>query len=119
MSTFYTQADLISKILEKLGVVPDGTPANSEDSARVEGNLQAVIDSLAAREIVYVPDIASIPSEWFLDLAKVCAYELRDEFGISGEQLQVVSTANAEGIMNLKVMTRGRPTYEPLKTVSF
>ena len=114
-----TESDLITKILEKLGVVPEGQAANQEDIARVEGNLQSVIDELAAREILFVPDINSIPNEWFLSLAKICAYELRNEFGITGEFEATLRNGNDEAIGNIKVMTRGRPTYEPLKTLSY
>ena len=114
-----TQADLVIKILEKLMIVPEGQAPETDDIARVEANLPSVIEELAAREIVYVPDLANIPDAWFLSLAKICAYELRDEFGLAGESLATVSAANTEGILNLKVMTRGKPTYEPLRTVSF
>ena len=117
--TTRTQADLVIKILEKLMIVPEGQAPETDDIARVEGNLQSVINELAAREIVYVPDFSAIPDQWFMSLAKVCAYEMRDEFGIAGESLATVTAANSEGILNLKVMTRGRPTYEPLRTVSF
>lgn len=114
-----TQADLVTKILEKLFVVPEGQAPEVEDTARVELNLQSVLDSLRGREIVFVPDPNNIPSEWFMDLAKVCAYELKDEFGLSGEMLAKCEKANAEGIRNLKIMTRGRPTFEPVKTLSY
>ena len=114
-----TRADLVNKILEKLGIVPEGQAAEIEDTARVDRNLPALIASLAAREIVYVGNIEAIPSEWFLDLAKVAAYELRNEFGVTGEFAGELKTANDEGVANIKVMTRGRPTYEPLKTFSY
>lgn len=117
--TTRTQADLVAKILEKLMIVPEGQAPEADDIARVETNLPSVIEELAAREIVYVPDLSNIPGAWFLSLAKVCAYEMRDEFGISGESLAQVTQANTEGILNLKQMTRGRPTYEPLKTLSY
>lgn len=114
-----TKADLVVKILEKLFVVPEGQAPETEDTARVALNLQSVLDSLRGREIVYVPDPDAIPGEWFMDLAKVCAWELKDEFGLIGEQLQKADRANSEGIRNLKIMTRGRPTYEPLRTLSY
>lgn len=117
--SFRTEADLVQKILEKLGVVPEGVAPNVEDTARVTANLPSLIEELAARQIVYVPDIENIPGAWFLSLAKVCAYELRDEFGIAGESLADLARANTEAIANLQTMTYGRPTFEPLRTVSF
>jgi len=114
-----TQADLVQKILEVLQVVPEGQPAEVEDTARININLPSLIEELAAREIVYVPDLTVIPDAWFLSLAKIGAYELRNEFGVTGELAATLQTANTEAILNLKVMTRGKPTYEPLRTVSF
>ena len=117
--TTRTQNDLVIKILEKLKIVPEGQAPETDDIARVESNLQSVINELAAREIVYVPDLTAIPDQWFMSLAKICAYEMRDEFGLMGETLAEVKMANEEAIQNLRVMVRGRPTYEPLRTVSF
>lgn len=115
-----TRADLVVKILEKLGVVPEGQPPETEDTARIDRNLPALFDELAGREIVYVADIENIPSVMFLSLAKVAAYELRNEFGIMADAAAVALKAeNDEAIGNLKVILRGRPTYEPLRTLSY
>lgn len=119
MSVYRTQADLVQKIIEKLGVVPEGVTPNPEDTARITNNLPSLVDELAGREIVYVPDLNNIPGAWFLSIAAVCAYEMRDEFGITGEALADLARANGEAIGKLQVMTRGRPTYEPQRTVSF
>lgn len=117
--TTRTRADLVVKILEKLGVVPEGQAPEVEDSARVDRNLPALMQQLAASEIIYVADLTAIPEPWFLSLAKVGAYELRNEFGVTGEFEVTLKNAYDEGVHMLKVMTRGRPTYEPLKTCSF
>jgi hypothetical protein len=114
-----TLVDLATKVLEKLFVVPEGQAPEADDSARVIANLPNVLDALSAREIVNVADTTAIQSAIFLDLAKVCAYELRDEFGLTGESLAQCKRAADEGVANIKTMTRGRPTYEPLKTLSF
>lgn len=114
-----TSADLVTKILEKLGVVPEGQIPEVEDTARIERNLASMIEELAAREIVYVADIENIPDAWFLSLASICAYEMRNEFGVTGEFEATLANGNQTAIDKLRVMTRGKPTYEPLKTVSF
>lgn len=114
-----SSADLIVKILEKLGIVPEGQQPEIEDIARVKLNLPSLIAELGAREIVFVANLDKIPDEWFLSLAKICAYELRNEFGVTGDFELTLRAANDEGIGNIKVITRGRPTYEPLKTLSF
>lgn len=114
-----SRADLVAKILEKLGVVPEGQPPEIEDTTRVDRNLPSLMSELAAREIIYVPDLANIPDAWFLSLAKVAAYELRNEFGITGDFEGTLRNQNDEAIGNIKTMLRGKPTYEPLKTLSF
>lgn len=114
-----TRNDLVVKILEKLGVVPEGQAPEVEDTARIDRNLPSLLRALGAREIIYIPDIENIPDEWFLDLAKVCAYELRNEFGVTGDFEVTLANQNNEGVSNIKVMTRGRPTYEPLKITTF
>lgn len=114
-----TQADLITQILVELGVVPEGMAAEAEDIARVQGNLPSLFEQIAGREIVYVADPQNIPGAWFNSLAVVCAYEMRNIFGLSGESLAKLKDANFEAIGYLKAMNRGRPTYETLRTVTF
>lgn len=117
--TTRTRNDLVEKIIEKLGVVPEGQPPEVDDISRVDRNLPSLINELAAREIVYVSDIDNIPDEWFLSLAKIAAYEFRNEFGVTGEFEVTLRQQSDEAIGNLRVMRRGRPTYEPLRTLSF
>lgn len=114
-----TQADLITQILIELSVVPEGVAPAVEDTARVQNNLPSLFEEIAGREIVYVADPQNIPSAWFMPLAVVCAYELRRIFGITGQAAADLKLGNDEAIGNLKMMTRGRPTYEPLRTVTF
>lgn len=113
--TTRTRSELVTKILEKLGVLPEGQTPVVEDSQRVDRNLPSLIAELAGREIVYVTDLEQIPEAWFLSLADVAAWELRNEFGIIGEALVALKDANDTGIMKLKAMLRGKPTYEPLR----
>lgn len=117
--TTRTRADLVIKILEKLGVVPEGQAPEIEDTARVDRNLPSLIAALAAEEIVYVADLETIPEPWFLALAAIAAYRFRNEFGVTGEFEVTLKNGETEAVGQLKVMTRGRPTYETLKTCSF
>lgn len=114
-----TEADLITQILVNLDVVPEGQAAEQDDIARVQSNLQSIIDELAALELLYVPDLQNIPSEWFMSLADVCAYELRKVFGVTGEFAAELKLANDQAVGKIQTMTRGRPTYEPQRTLSF
>lgn len=114
-----SRADLVTKILEKLGVVPEGQTPEVEDTARVDRNLPSLLVQLMAEEIIYVPDIENIPEQWFLSLGKIGAWEMRNEFGVTGEFEMTLKNGYDEAVRALKVMSRGRPTFEPLRTYSF
>jgi hypothetical protein len=117
--TTRTRPDLVIKILEILINLPEGQAPEIEDAQRVDQNLPSIIAQLAALEIVYVGDITKIPEPWFLPIAKYCAYELRALFGATGDFAAELRNGSDEGVMQLKIATRGRPTFEPLKTLSF
>lgn len=108
-----TRVDLVIKILEKLGVLPEGQTPAVEDTVRVDKNLPSLMAEFAGREIVYVSDLDNIPEAWFLALADMGAWELRSEFGVTGELLATLQGGNDSAIMKLKTMLRGRPTFEP------
>lgn len=115
MTDTRTRSELILKTLEKLGVVATGQPPEQEDTARVNANVDSLVAELAAREIVDIPNIEEIPQEYFLSIASICAYELRDEFGVIGETLADLTRKNDEAIIKLGVMVRKKPSYEPLR----
>lgn len=115
MSNYKTASDLVQKVLGNLGIVAAGQDPSPEDTAKVANNLDAIFALLAAREIVQVPDTNSIPLAWFLPLAACAAFELIEEFGIVGEEAAVLEKKSIVAEARLKVMLRGRPTYEALK----
>lgn len=112
MASTRTRTDLIKKVLEKLGVAASGQEPEIEDTARVDANLDSVVAEFPALEVVDIPDVNAIPDEYFLSIASVIAYELRDEFGIIGDALTDLTAKNAQSIEKLRFMTRGRPTYQ-------
>ncbi len=117
MSQYRTFDDLVQKTLDKLGVVAAGQQPSPEETAKIADNLPTIFAELAAREIVYVTDENSIPAAWFMPIASIAAYELREEFGIVGDEAAELEKAATVGEMRLKAILRGRPTYEPLKTL--
>jgi hypothetical protein len=117
--SYYTRADLVIKILDKLGVVPTGNTPQFEDMNRVINLLPAIVQSVAGREILYIPDLNNIEGKYFLPFATIAAWECTEEFGTTGDDLGKLKDSNATAILELKVMTRGRPTYEILRTQNF
>jgi len=74
--------------------------------------------------VVFVADPANIPAAWFKDLSKIIAGEVCGSFGYVGQEfidkvndglggqagVEIGAGASAK---SLKVMMRGRPTFEP------
>lgn len=130
MADFMNSDQLINETLANLGVLTAGTDVDPEDYSYVQVKLDPTIRKLAALEIVYVADIDNIPGEWFSDLADILAGECAQKFGSTQDdyvKLVMRGLGGAGGVkigggtaaQSLKVMTRGRPTYEPLRTESF
>lgn len=113
--SYSTSQDLINQVLAKAGVLPDGQTPQAEDVANVTASLPLILETLAAREIVFVPDLDNIPSAWIVPLAYIIAYAMRTDFGITGEEAAEMKVANDENEGYLKAMTRGRPTGESLR----
>lgn len=129
-SPYRTSADLILEALAVLGIIAAGQPVDPEDFAWVNEKLDSVRRKLAAAEIVNVPDINNIPGAWFSDLADIVAGECASKFGLVGQELTdkinrglggagAVEIGAGAAAKSLKIMTRGRPTYEPLRFVSY
>jgi hypothetical protein len=89
-----------------------------------------LLRKLAALEICYVPDEDNIQPEWFSDLADILAGESAVKFGVTNDDyVKLVNRGlgGAGGVpigagtaaMSLKIMQRGKPTYEILRTESF
>jgi hypothetical protein len=119
---FLTSDDLILEALANLGVIGAGQSVAPEDFSYIEVRLDAIFRKLAALEIVYAPDPANIPAEWFIDLASIVAGECAQKFGAGPEFVQLglgVPPGSGAAAQSLKIMLRGRPTGEPLRTESF
>lgn len=119
---FRTSSDLVLKALSNLGVLAAGQTVSPEDFATVANQLDSIFRMLGALEIVYVADPTQVPGEWFLPLADIVAGVCASDFGAGPEFVKMgLGSPPGSGIaaMSLKIMTRGRPTGEPLRTDSF
>ena len=120
---FRTSADLITETLANLGVLAAGQPIDPEDYNYVNEKLDSILRKIAGLEIVYVPDANNIPGAWCADLADIVAGECAMKFGKTGADLgdcvnrglggaAGVEVGAGTAAKSLKVMTRGKPTYE-------
>lgn len=123
---FRTSADLITETLANLGVLAPGQAQDPDDTAYVSEKLDSILRMLADLEIVYIPDANNIPGQWFAPLADIVAGECATKFGSSPDDFaRLIQKGLGEplgtgaGAKALKQMTRGRPTYEPLRVDYF
>ena len=127
---YRTYTDLVVEVLANLGVVTAGQTVEVEDFETVSTKIDSIFRKLSALELCYVADPANIPGEWFSDLADIVTGEVATKFGVSGDEyVRLVNRGlgGAGGVpilagsaaQSLKIMTRGRPTYEPLATESY
>lgn len=127
---FRTSSDLVLQVLKDTGILSVGQPVDPEDFASVNDNLDTIFRKLAALEIVFVSDPDNIPAEWFKDLSAIVAGECASQLGIVGAEY--VTTVNnglggqggvdigaGSAAKSLKIITRGKPTYEVLRTQYF
>ena len=129
-SPFRTATELVTEALAVLGVLEAGQAADPEDFDWINGKLDSIFRKLAALEIVYVPDAQNIPGAWFDDLVNIVAGACATKFGATPDDYVKLTNAGLGGAgnvpvgagtaaMSLKIMNRGRPTFETLQAHYF
>jgi hypothetical protein len=129
-SPYRTASDLVTQVLDDLNVLSVGNPIDVEDFAKVNNALDSILRKLDALEIVHIADVNNIPGAWFKDLATIVAGEVCSGFGFVGQEFQDkvnnglggqggVEIGAGAAAKSLKIIGRGRPTYEPLRFVNF
>lgn len=124
---YRTQADLIVAVLGRLGVLAAGQPVDAEDVKAVTDELDGIFRKLSALEIVTISDPQFIAGAYFADLADIIAGELATKFGAKTEDyvmlmqkglggVQGIDVGSGAAAKSLRQITRGRPTYETLRT---
>jgi hypothetical protein len=129
-SPFRTSTELITLVLQRSGLLSIGNSPDLEDVANVNTQLDSIYRKIAGLEIAYVSDPNNIPGAWFSDLADIVAGECGTSLGIVGEELTSLVNKGLGGVggveigagtaaKSLKIMTRGRPTYEVQRIQNF
>jgi hypothetical protein len=109
-----TRDDLVARALVKLTVVGSGQSPDAEDAASIDAAIDGILNDLAARDVVEVPDDDAIPSEWFEDLAEIVAQSCARDFGRPKDQAEIERAERAL----VKKGTPG-PTYQRQTTEYF
>lgn len=123
---YRTQTDLVLEALAKLNVLASGQAPDVEDVQYVTEMLDGLYRQLAALDICYIPDPNNIPGAFFLLLADIVAGECSPKFGSDPDTFARntqkglgVPPGSGAAAMALKQITRGRPTFEPLRACYF
>lgn len=116
--------------LKRANVLALGQAVDPEDFNLVNDQLESIFRKLAGLEIVYVADRDNIPAAWFTDLADIVAGESGSNLGVAGQDLTDLinkglggppQTAVGAGgaAMSLKIICRGKPTFELFRMTTF
>lgn len=114
MNTTKTRAQLVTRALQKLGIVGEGQSENADDAAQVDASVDAVLADLAARGIIDIAAEDQIEVAVFEWLAICLAGMVAMDFGNSFDPALV---ERAE--YKLRVITSAGPTYETMKVDYF
>lgn len=129
-SAYRSSSDLVLEVLKRTNVLALGQAVDPEDFSLVNDGLESVFRKLAGLEIVYVGDRDNIPAEWFTDLADIVAGESASNLGIGGRDLIDLINKGLGGppeteigaggaAKSLKIICRGKPTYETFRMTTF
>jgi hypothetical protein len=108
-----TRDQLIARTARHLGVLASGQTLSVEDQESIEDAIDPCFAQLAAEEVVYVGDHGAVPDEWFNLIAAILAFDLRMDFGKTGEEAMALEVNARTAKEALRMMGRGRPTGEP------
>ena len=106
-----TRSDLVNQALANLGVLAAGQTPSAEDFQAVDNHVDQTVESLNARDVLYIADPDDIPPEWFQPLAVCLADDAAPEFG---QPMNPQAVMMAED--KLRLIVRGKPTGEVLET---
>lgn|SRR3990167_4879679 len=109
-----TRRELIEQVLENLGAIVAGQPAEVEDVQRLEKYIDPALSAMATNNIYFVGDSEEIPNDAFLWVAMVIADFAKSGYGRAGDQTLTRGRLDAED--QLKTLTRPATTRPKLRT---
>jgi hypothetical protein len=102
-----SRADLIARVLSRLGKAEAGQPVSAEDTAAVDPHLDGFKLELQQRNVCYLATLDDIPDEWFDSLSAIVADRLADDFGLPIDEAAKLQGRAEAAVKNLRLMTRG------------
>jgi hypothetical protein len=115
---YRTRTELAERALSALGVLAAGQSPAVEDVTLIDGLIEPMLATLAAREVVDGIDPDLVPDEHFVELGLILAERAAVDFGVAAgdpENPATIAFKAAKAEMDLRVMNRSRPTYQALE----
>lgn len=107
----------VAQIVTARAPIAERMLRNLNNANIVDRNIDPILADLAARQVVYLVDQTEIPDEWFVHLAAIVADRCKAKgFDLDTNTIQRVSAEGAQAMMELRELTRGRPSYLSLAT---
>jgi hypothetical protein len=114
-----TRADLVNRVLQKLGVWEVGQEPSPERYALVNSELPSTLATLSRSGLYTVNSIEKIPDEVFSPLAALVAFDLKSEFSVSGEELVNLTADAARAETALYIIRSSGPDETTLRVDYF
>lgn len=102
----YTRQDLITLVLQNVGVLAAGQEASIEDRAAVNLRIGPKLAELAKREIIVGLEADALDDAVFLHVADIIAFACRVPLGITGSKAEVLTAAAVDAEASLKALSR-------------
>ena len=112
-----TRDDLVLRALSNLGALPVGQTASTEEYASVDALVDPTLESLSARDIFNVPDVAAIDDAAFIPLGHCLAWNCAPEFGLHSDS--ALAALNEQAETHLKSIQSDPPIYKTLEIMAY
>lgn len=96
------------------------TLKNLTRTSIIDRALDSILADLAEREIIYLVDLSAIPDAWFMHLSWIVADRCKAKgFELDPDVIMRATTEGARALSELRELTRGRPSYNTLRSCYF
>ena len=116
-----TKAQIATKVLQKLRILPAGKSATADDSTLIQNAYDEMYQYLLERNAVTWGSTDSIPTEAVRPIVKLMAYEIADDFLSNSDEgriqrLMIEAWGNGSGGAFGELVRLAKNSYEPTTT---
>lgn len=76
-----TRANLVTAVLEDMGVLSVGATPSTDDQSFIEGRIDPFLEDLSVRNVIYISDFQSFPDQIFQHLVDLLVQHCGPAFG--------------------------------------